>query len=120
MSTKTILLVEDDVDIRDSLCDFFQDEGYRVVQATNGNEAVEYLRANPSTSLVLLDLMMPIMNGYQFRAEQKEDPALAPIPVLVMTARGSVDPNEFDVEVLHKPLKLAKLLDAVHRVERAA
>ena len=115
MSTTTILVVDDDEDIRATLSDLLEDEGYVVVQAANGQDALDYLRGHPPPSLVLLDLMMPIMDGYRFRAEQKNDQALGSIPVVVMTARGVVETGDIDVEVLHKPLKLPKLHDAIRR-----
>jgi CheY-like chemotaxis protein len=115
---KTILIVDDDVDIRATLCDFLQDEGYSVGSVANGRDALTYLREHPATALVLLDLMMPIMNGYQFRDEQKVDPSISEIPVVVMTARGKAEIADLDVEhVLQKPFKLAKLLDTIHRAE---
>lgn len=121
MTTNTILIVDDDVDIRDTLCDFFEDEGYTVGAAGNGREGLQYLREHPRTSLVLLDLMMPVMDGFEFRSEQKRDPAIAAVPVIVMTARGAVSRAEIDVDqVLQKPLKLDKLLDAIRRAERTA
>jgi CheY-like chemotaxis protein len=121
LSTKTILVVDDDVDIRATLSDFLEDEGYAISVAANGRDALDYLRGHPATSLVLLDLMMPIMNGYQFRIEQKQDPAIAAVPVVVMTARGTVELAEIDVEhVLQKPFKLENLRDAIRRAERLA
>lgn len=120
MTTKTTLVVDDDVDIRGSLKDLLEDQGYAVHEAANGREALDYLREHPTTSVVLLDLMMPIMDGYQFRIEQQRDPAIAGVPVVVMTARGTVKPSEVGVEyVLQKPFKLAKLLDTIQRAQRA-
>jgi CheY-like chemotaxis protein len=121
LNTHTILVVDDDVDIRASLCDFLEDEGYTIATAANGRDALDYLRGNPAPSVVLLDLMMPIMDGYEFRTEQKRDPAIAAIPVVVMTARGTVGSSDLDVEqVLQKSLKLPKLLDALQRAARTA
>jgi len=115
LSTHTILVVDDDADIRASLCDLLEDEGYAVATAAHGRDALDYLRGHPAPSVVLLDLMMPTMDGYEFRAEQKRDPTIAAIPVVVMTARGTVEPG-LDVEqILQKPLKLPKLRDALQR-----
>jgi len=117
-SGRSILVVDDDVDIRATLTDVLEDEGYRVDAVGNGREALAYLRTHRSPSIVLLDLMMPVMDGFMFRAEQNNDPALAAIPVVVMTARGSLEPGAIDVpDVLAKPLKLAALLDAIQRAE---
>lgn len=117
MTAKTILVVDDDVDIRASLADLLEDAGYLVGQAGNGRDAIDYLHAHPTTSVVLLDLMMPMMNGHEFRTEQKRDAALASIPVIVMTAGGTAEAADIDVEVLQKPLKLPKLFDAIRRAE---
>lgn len=114
-----ILVVDDDADIRLTLPEILEDEGYSVGTAANGRDALAYLRAHLATSLVLLDLMMPIMDGQQFRLEQKSDPAIASIPVIVMTARGELEPGAIDVaEILHKPLKVPKLLEAIRRLRR--
>lgn len=118
---RTILVVDDDVDIRATLTDVLEDEGYTVNAVGNGREALAYLKTHLSTSMVLLDLMMPVMDGFMFRAEQKNDPELAAIPVVVMTARGSLEPGAIDVpDVLPKPLKLSALLDAIQRAEASA
>ncbi|ALK99485.2 MULTISPECIES: response regulator [unclassified Massilia] len=111
---RTILIVDDDADIRDVLSDFLEDEGYAVATAANGREALAHLQAHPQTSVVLLDLMMPIMNGFQFRTEQKADPAIAAVPVVVMTASGALGSGTIDArEVLAKPLDLERLLAAL-------
>lgn len=115
-STRSILVVDDDTDIRSTLCEYLEDEGYAVGSAANGQDALDYLREHPTTSVVLLDLMMPIMDGYRFRIEQKSDPAIASIPVVVMTAGGAVDRTELDADqVLAKPLELTKLRAALER-----
>src|SRR5580765_7790969 len=86
----SILLVEDDFDMRDALIPILEYAGHHVVGAANGREALEQLRAGPKPSLILLDLMMPVMNGTEFRAEQLRDPALASIPVVVVSADPAV------------------------------
>lgn len=111
---QSLLIVDDDADIRNVLSEFLQDEGYAIATAANGREALAHLHAHPRTAAVLLDLMMPIMNGFQFRAEQKADPAIAAVPVVVMTASGSFDAASIDAEeVLAKPLDLERLLAAL-------
>src|SRR5439155_7067879 len=70
----TVLVVEDDFDLRDALVPILEYEGHRVVSAANGREALDWLHAMPPPSLILLDLMMPVMNGEEFRAEQLRDP----------------------------------------------
>lgn len=107
----TILIVDDDADIRAVLSEFLEGEGYAVATAGNGREALTYLRLHPLTSLILLDLMMPIMNGYQFIAERQLDEAVSAIPVVVMTARGAIGTGLPGVtRVLPKPMDLDDLL----------
>jgi two-component system response regulator MprA len=89
MSKKTVLIVEDDISIRRDLCELLTLEGYEVLLAENGEAALTVLRSVSSLpDLVLLDITMPIMDGWAFRAAQMQDPALAALPVVVMTADG--------------------------------
>src|SRR6266496_6722379 len=81
-----ILLVEDDRSIRDVLRAILEEEGYAVTTAENGRRALEHLRSGGAPDLIVLDLRMPIMDGWQFRAMQKADPVLATIPVLAVSA----------------------------------
>jgi CheY-like chemotaxis protein len=66
-------------------------EGYSVAAAANGREAIDHLRERGRPCVILLDLMMPIMDGWQFRAEQLRDPGLAPIPVIVISAGADIE-----------------------------
>ena len=112
----SVLVVDDDPDNRATISDFLEDEAFAVATAANGREALTHLRAHPSTSVVLLDLTMPVMDGFQFRLEQLGDPAIDSIPVVVMTARDSVDRGTITAdEILPKPLDLGRLLDALRR-----
>ena len=116
VGSTTVLVVDDDFDIREALSEFLAGEGYVVTSVANGREALAHLRAQPSTSVVLLDLMMPVMDGFQFRAEQKRDPVLVSIPVVVMTARGSLENLALDVQdIFPKPLDLDRLIEAIER-----
>jgi CheY-like chemotaxis protein len=112
---KTIFVVDDDQDIRDTLTELLQEEGYSVVRASHGGEALRMLREGPRPSLILLDLMMPVMDGWQFRAEQRKDPALASIPVVVISATGKDEKVSTlgAVQFLKKPIRLEQLLEAV-------
>src|SRR5258706_12954853 len=85
-SGRTLLVVEDDADIRDALDGLLSTEGFRIAGCSNGREALDWLRTSPKPDLILLDLMMPVMDGWQFRVEQKQDPALATIPILALSA----------------------------------
>lgn len=82
----TVLLVNDDPDASDALGCLLEYEGYRVESAEDGRQALQKLKAGLDPSIILLDLIMPVMDGYQFRAEQLKDGALAAIPVIVFSA----------------------------------
>jgi CheY-like chemotaxis protein len=110
-----VLIVDDDPDIRELLRQFLEVEGFRVISARNGLEAIEQLRDGSNTCVILLDLMMPVMNGWQFRDQQKLDPALSHIPVVVISAvvaDQAVAPIDADA-YLRKPLDLDYLLSTV-------
>src|SRR5689334_1420654 len=110
----TVMVVEDDALIRDMVIEILGGEGLIAVGARNGAEALRRLRQeHVEPALILLDLMMPVMSGWQFRLEQLRDPALAGIPVVVMSASddGAV-PAEGHVA---KPFEIEALLDVVSR-----
>ena len=111
-----ILLVEDDDDIRDSLAEILSQEGYSVLSARNGREALELLARVPTPRLILLDLRMPIMDGVQFRQEQLRDGTLCDVPVVILTA--ALDDHTSDGVLagcgrLRKPIDLDALLATV-------
>jgi len=111
-----ILLVEDDADLRDSLCKAMEDAGYEVDGVRNGQEALEYLRREQPPCVVLLDLMMPVMTGWEFRDAQRADPALSDIPVVILTADGRAQSKADSLGVgkfLRKPVQLEELLGTV-------
>jgi CheY-like chemotaxis protein len=116
---RLILVVDDDAAIRESLADVLADEGYSVITATNGIDALEKLRAQGKARpcVILLDLMMPLMNGQQFYAEQQLDPLLASIPVVVISADSNVKQKAvpFGGEYLAKPVRVETVLDVVER-----
>lgn len=112
--SRKILIIEDDHDIRETYRQLLELEGYEVVTASNGKEGLELLKRMGRPSLILLDLMMPVMNGWEFLAAQKGDQALANIPVVVVTAAGK--DKEKSVEAagyIKKPVELQSLLDTV-------
>jgi CheY-like chemotaxis protein len=114
-----ILLVEDDDAVRESLSELLRDEGFEVVTARNGREALEHLRAGRRPTAILLDLMMPVMDGWDFRQHQLRDPALRDIPVVVVTATGfsaeTIRTQFGSVDTLPKPVPYLELLDVLGR-----
>ena len=121
--TRPVLVVDDEPDIRTFVRLALEDEGYGVVTAANGAEALEVLRAtNPS--LILLDLRMPGMDGREFVAayrERESHAASPPVPIILVSASRlpEVDPEEFGADgVLHKPFDVDRLLESVARLVR--
>jgi CheY-like chemotaxis protein len=114
MTDRTVMVVEDDALIREIVVQILVHEGFTTMVARNGAEALHRLRdEHVHPALILLDVMMPVMNGVQFRAEQLKDPALAGIPVVVMSAWDEADvPAEARIG---KPFDIDVLLDAVSR-----
>ena len=112
---KHVLVVDDDPDICDVVQEILESFGYRVETARNGIEALKKLRSGGAPCLILLDLMMPGMNGFEFRNEQLCDPALASIPVVVISGAGEVAAKAatMGVEGLAKPINLDVLLAEV-------
>jgi len=108
-----IVVIDDDADIRDSLADILADAGYSVRTFANGAEALEHLRHDSAASLIILDLMMPGMNGWAFREVQSHDERLASIPVITISAVADLDPPSPQTPVLCKPVNLDQLLDSV-------
>ena len=110
-----VLIVEDDADLRDMMAQLLTLEGFNAATVANGREALEYLRNVARPDVILLDLMMPVMDGWQFRREQKLDPAIANIPLIVITATGK-RPVLIDAdELVMKPLDLGRLFEAIER-----
>jgi len=108
-----ILLVEDSSDLREAMGAVLTTEGYEVDIARDGDEALSRLRAGPRPCMILLDLFMPVMDGRQFRAEQRSDPALARIPVIVVSADDKLAEAARTLGVAHwltKPVDLNALL----------
>jgi CheY-like chemotaxis protein len=113
-----ILVVDDDRDIRDTLVELLVDHGFPALGAGNGVEALEILRTSASPpSLILLDLMMPVMDGREFRERQLENPAWTAIPVIVISAYSDVEQQAraLALDHLRKPLAMRPLMDVVRR-----
>ena len=121
---RSILIVDDDPDVRDSIGEALEEGGYRVTTASNGKEALRLLKEQKvRPDLILLDIMMPEMDGRGFRAEQRKDPELAAIPIVVFTAYGSPKDVAKELEAagfLKKPLRLDDLLSTIGGVGRGS
>ena len=113
----TILFVEDDLDIRETLTEILREEGWLVEAAGHGRAALEALRSDrPLPRVILLDLMMPIMNGWQFRAEQLADTKLERVPVVVISAASNIQQTAAALGAagfVRKPVVLEELLRAL-------
>ncbi|WP_437939537.1 response regulator [Sorangium sp. So ce341] len=117
--TGRILVVEDDLDIRSILSQLLAFEGYEVEEAADGAEALAMLRRDGPPALILLDLMMPIMDGWQLRAELQRDPELSSVPVVIVSAdvRAEQEASRLCAAgLLKKPLQIEPLLELVHRI----
>jgi CheY-like chemotaxis protein len=114
------MIVEDDPDTREMLERFLELEGFEVRTAANGQLALDALSADSALSVILLDLMMPVMNGWQFREAQVSDPKIAGIPVVVVTAAGAKDdiPAIQADAWLSKPVDLDRLLATIGEICR--
>lgn len=110
---KTILIVEDDEDIRSVMVDLLESEGYITKAASNGREALDVLDSMAKPCLVLLDMMMPIMNGRQFLDAIMSDALLAPIPVLIVSAVADKTNTEGSIGFLKKPIDIDVVLNVV-------
>jgi CheY-like chemotaxis protein len=112
----TVLVVDDDDDIRDTLRLALELHGYAVLMATDGKEALELLRTRPRPGLILLDLMMPVLDGWEFVKELDRDPKIADIPIVVITAYADpARPVPRSLTTIEKPLDLIDLIDVVKR-----
>ena len=117
-SAAAILIVEDDQTIRETLADILEFEGYTVATVPNGLEALTYLRGNPAPKLILLDLMMPQMSGWELRIRQMQEPKLASIPVVILSGVQDLRQQATTLSVaayLAKPIDMSLLFAAVRR-----
>jgi CheY-like chemotaxis protein len=115
----TVLVVDDDRDLRDALCSALEESGFSAVGIPDGFQALEYLKSNaPAPSLILLDWMMPVMSGGEFREQQLKDPRIADIPVIVISAHVKADLFGVSLGIemlLRKPFPLGELIAQVER-----
>jgi two-component system response regulator CpxR len=112
-----VLVVEDHNDSREMLEEFLTEEGFTVETAVNGLQALERLRSGPRPDVVLLDLMMPVMTGWDLMARVEEEPALWGLPVIVVSGAGSTRPVPRGIIAsIPKPLDLNLLMDTLARM----
>jgi CheY-like chemotaxis protein len=110
---RTVLVVDDDSDIRELLQEVLRSEGYGVIAAENGRVALEHLRSGaPLPALVILDLMMPVMNGWELLDQLRADPELRALAVMVISGSGTPMPDGAR-RLLRKPFEMRRLLDLV-------
>jgi CheY-like chemotaxis protein len=113
-----VLLVEDDEGTRRQLRQILETRGYIVQEAADGQQALEVLRRTPAPAVILLNLTMPVLDGWAFRKQQRRDPALAAIPVIILSTHGDQvwHAEEFgEVGFLRKPVNPAELEATLHR-----
>jgi DNA-binding response OmpR family regulator len=112
-----VLIVEDDVDLREMMAQLLTIEGFAAATAANGREALDYLKDNHDRPhVILLDLMMPVMDGWEFRRRMQSDPDIAELPVIVLSALDPSRAKDVDsAAFLKKPLDFDRLLALVRQ-----
>jgi CheY-like chemotaxis protein len=118
LTSPTVLVVDDDPDILEALSDILQAEGYGVERARNGQEALDRLNGSPP-KLILLDLMMPIMDGWEFSKRMRQRPGHEKTPIIVLSADRNVHARANEIGAighLAKPFELGDLLEMVRNV----
>jgi two-component system response regulator CpxR len=112
---RPVLIVEDDADVREMMTQLLSAEGFEPRIAMNGRDAIDQLAAGPAPDVILLDLMMPVMDGQHFLEHYRRDPAYACIPVIVLSATSDCTPHLQAAAVFRKPLDFGRVLDTVRR-----
>lgn len=113
----TVLIVDDDPNLQRIMTKFLKLEGFSSVPTSNGQEALDYLRGGGNANVILLDLRMPVMDGWAFRKEQRSDPGLAEIPVVVLTGIEGEHVRDLDVvAAFHKPVSFPEVVTVVRRL----
>src|SRR5690242_18367891 len=110
----SVLIVEDDADLREMMAQLLSLEGYSAATVANGREALQYLAQGDMPEVILLDLMMPVMDGWEFRRQQQADPQLSEVPVIVLSALDQARAADLEpAAFLKKPLDFDRLLTLV-------
>jgi two-component system response regulator MprA len=119
MPPKTVLIVEDDEVIRDVLDQLFQYQGWKTLTAQHGREALSHLQGHPCCpALIVMDLMMPVMNGWELLEELRNCEAWSRIPIIVLSAGGEPHqlPQDGRLKFIKKPLRMNSLLEMVKTI----
>jgi CheY-like chemotaxis protein len=121
-TARAVLLVDDDPDIRDSVGDCLRDEGYEVHTAGNGQEALDRLTFGLRPSVILLDLMMPVLNGFEVLNALRGRPDWQGIPVVIVSANRGYEADDMRgvFEILRKPVPLEEMLETIQRAVATA
>jgi CheY-like chemotaxis protein len=114
-TTREIFVVDDDLNAREALADLLEHSGYTVFSAANGREALDYLHHSAPPAVIILDLMMPVMDGVEFLHRQSHDPALLDIPVIILTASPPAESVKASA-IMRKPVRFDSLLQVVERL----
>lgn len=123
MNDPLVMIVDDDPDIREGLHDLLVDDGFKVATAKHGQDALDQLTSGVDARCIVLDLMMPVMDGYQFYERWHADPRLRKIPLVIVSASQVSDAAKTFAAAagfIAKPLKVDRLLELVSRHARAA
>jgi CheY-like chemotaxis protein len=117
----SVLVVDDDPNLVRLMSKFLSLEGFAPVPASNGEEALKYLRGGGTASVILLDLRMPVMDGWTFRREQRGDPGLAGIPIVVLSGMDVDGIQDMDAAAaFHKPVSFPEVVGVIRRLCEAS
>ena len=115
--TSTILVVDDDPNLQRVMSKFLEFEGFAPVRAGNGQEALDYLLGGGAASVILLDLRMPVMDGWAFRKAQRAEPAIAEIPIIVISGIDGAHVTDLGAAAaFNKPVSFSEVVDVVRRL----
>jgi len=112
---KSVLIVDDSQEIRDSLQHLLEAEGYTVLLAEHGKDGLDLLRRMEPPCAILLDIQMPVMDGYEFLREKNADPTIAGVPVVVLSATAEAKDLNGAADFIRKPFSIPQLLKAMER-----
>jgi CheY-like chemotaxis protein len=113
---KNILIIEDDESIRTMIASVLEIEGYSISAASNGKHAIDIISKGPTPDIILLDMMMPVMNGWDFLDFIRSNAATAKIPIVVVSAYSEIAKSVKPQAVVPKPVQLKSLLSAIEKL----